>query len=253
MPALVTLAGVRRAASLALDLVLPARCLACGVEVDRQGRLCAVCWRGIRFLAPPCCECCGFPFAYDEGKGVLCGSCIARRPSYARARAVVAYDDASRGLVLAFKHGDRTHAAPAFAQWLGRAGAELLAEAELLAPVPLHRWRLLARRYNQAALLSAALARVYGLPHRADLMQRLRQTPSQGHLSRRERRLNVRGAFGVRPRHLQRVAGRRVLLIDDVLTTGATVDACARALLRAGASAVDVLTLARVVSALPGH
>ncbi|MBM3490550.1 MAG: ComF family protein [Alphaproteobacteria bacterium] len=247
------LAGLRRVGGLALDLVLPARCLACGGEVDRQGQLCAPCWRAIRFLAPPCCACCGFPFAYDEGGGARCAACLARPPSFARARAAFVYDDASRGLVLAFKHADRTHAAPAFAPWLARAGADLLAEAELLAPVPLHRWRLLARRYNQAALLSAALARLGGLPHRADLLQRRRWTPSQGRMSRTERRRNVAGAFRVRPRHCDMVAGRRVLLVDDVLTTGATVEACARALLRSGARAVDVLTLARVVRPMAGH
>jgi ComF family protein len=253
MSAPLVLAGLRRAAGLALDIVLPARCLACGVDVDRQGQLCAPCWRAIRFLAPPCCACCGFPFAHDEGSGALCAACLARPPSFARARAVFAYDDASRGLVLAFKHGDHTHAAPAFAQWLARAGADLLAEADLLAPVPLHRWRLLARRYNQAALLSAALAGLRGLPHRPDLLQRQRWTPSQGRMKRGERWRNVAGAFRVRPRHCAMVKGRRVLLVDDVLTTGATVEACARALLRTGANAVDVLTLARVVRPLAGH
>lgn len=198
---------------------------------------------------------CGFPFEHDGESGVegeraaLCGACARRQPAYDRARAVLVYDDASRHLVLAFKHGDRTDAARAFSAWMGRAGRELLADAELVAPVPLHRWRLLRRRFNQAALLGRRIAADAGLPFVADLLARRRNTPSQGRLSVSARRRNVSGAFAVRPARQAAVAGRRVLLVDDVLTTGATVEAAARALRRAGAAAVDVLTLCRVVRA----
>ena len=170
-------------------------------------------------------------------------------PAFDRARAVFRYDDASRGLVLGFKHADETHAAPAYGRWLARAGADLLTDADLVAPVPLHRWRLLYRRYNQAALLAHAVARQSGVRLAVDLLARRRHTPQQGRMSSLARRRNVRSAFAVRPQWRQAVEGKRVLLIDDVLTTGATVEECARVLLRHGASGVDVVTLARVVRA----
>jgi len=239
--------GVRRMGRVTLDALLPPQCLGCRAGVDAPGQLCATCWAGIGFIAAPFCACCGLPFDLDPGPGALCAACIAEPPDYDRARAVFRYDEASKGLVLRFKHGDRTDAAPAFARWLHRAAGELMDQADLVAPVPLHRWRLLKRRYNQAALLANELAALSGRPVVPDLLVRRRQTPSQGHLSRAERLKNVRGAFAVRPRHAAALAGKRVLLVDDVLTTGATVSAVARALRRAGAARVDVVTLARVV------
>lgn len=237
------------------DLILPPRCLACGELVERQGVLCAPCWAAITFVAEPLCRHCGLPFAFDAeggapdaaGEGHACGACLAEPPAFGRARAVMRYDDASRPLLLGFKHADRTEAAPPFAAWMARSGAALLAEAELVAPVPLHWRRLLARRYNQAALLARPLAEHAGVPAVPDLLLRRRATPSQGRLSRAERRRNVTGAFAVNPRRAEALQGRRLLLVDDVMTTGATVSACARAALRAGAAAVDVLVLARAV------
>ncbi len=157
------------------------------------------------------------------------------------------YDDASRGLVLSYKHADRTHATPAYGRWLARAGAELLAECDVIAPVPLHWTRLVWRRYNQAALLALAVAREAGRPAIPDLLLRVRRTVTQGDLGRSARRRNVQRAFRLTPHREQQVAGQRILLVDDVLTTGATVEECARVLLRAGAASVAVLTLARVV------
>lgn len=238
---------VVRFAAAALDLLLPPRCLACGAIVDAQGTLCAGCWRGITFIGPPMCACCGLPFEIAAGPGALCGACVASPPVWGRARAALVYDDGSRPLVLGFKHGDRTHAAIPFARWMALAGAELLAGADLLVPVPLHPWRLFRRRYNQSALLARAVADRSGVPLLVDAVVRRRRTPSQGGLNRRQRALNVRGAFRVRPAAADRIRGRRVVLVDDVLTTGATVTACARALLSAGAASVDVLALARVV------
>lgn len=180
---------------------------------------------------------------------MVCGACLAQPPVWSRARAACLYDEGSRALVLRFKHADRTEGAPAYARWMARAGADILAEADLLVPVPLHPWRLFLRRYNQAALLAHALGRECGLPVDACALKRLRRTASQGAFDhtgrgRAGRARNVRGAFSVAAP--ESVVGRRVVLIDDVLTTGATLGECARVLLAAEAQSVDVLTLARV-------
>ncbi len=176
-----------------------------------------------------------------------CAAPAAARRRYIRARAALTYDDASRRLIIAFKHGDETHAARPFGRWVAAAAGPLLRDADLVAPVPLHRRRLFRRRYNQAALLAQAVAEAGGVAAVLDLLVRRRPTPSQGGRSRAGRLANVRGAFAVAPRHARRLDGRRVLLVDDVMTTGATVSECARALRRAGSGAVDVATLARVV------
>ncbi len=246
--------AVRRSLSQALDLVLPPVCLGCRAAVDRQGDLCPACWREITFLTPPWCYCCGRPFDYDaagigQGEELACGDCARRRPIYDRARAAMIYDDASRDLILKFKHADRTEAAPALATWMNRVAEPLIEGADLVAAVPLHRWRLLRRRYNQAALLAARLCQTRSAIFAPDLLRRVKATPSQGGMDRAGRVRNVRGAFSIRDRYRARLAGARVLLVDDVMTTGATVEACARTLLRAGAGAVDVVTLARVVRA----
>ena len=239
--------AVRALPGIALNALLPPRCLVCGDGVARPGTLCGPCWGGLTFLAPPFCAACGFPFDYDLGPGVLCGACSREPPRYDRARAVLRYDEVSRGLLLGFKHGDRTEGAPAFGAWLARAGGELIADCDVIQPVPLHRWRLFARRYNQSALLAQALGRETRLAVLPDSLRRTRNTPSQGRLSPAARRRNVAGAFRTAPGPAERLGGRRVLLVDDVLTTGATVEACAQTLKRAGAAGVDVLTLARVV------
>ena len=231
-----------------LDLLLPPRCLGCGACVDDQGGLCAACWSGLAFLGPPQCRTCGYPLPHALPEAPLCGGCAAEPPPYDRARAALRYDEGSRRLILRFKHADRTDVAPAFGGWLARAGGELVEGADLIAPVPLHRWRLLRRGYNQAAMLARALAQETGRPLVPDLLQRVRATASQQGLSGRARQENITaGAFRVHPWHRRRPAGRRILLVDDVLTTGATVGACARVLRQAGAVEVDVLTLARVV------
>jgi ComF family protein len=237
-------ATLRRIGTACLDLLLPPRCLACGTTVGASGSLCAACWAAITFLGSPCCACCGLPFDFDAAD-VLCGACTRAHPPFDRARAVMRYDEASRKLVLAFKHGDRLHMAPAFGAWLKRAGSELLAEADLLIPVPLHWTRLFARRYNQAAVLAHALHAAGGPPVAPDWLSRRRRTASQGKRNAAARERNVRGAFVLKPG--REVRGKRVVLIDDVFTTGATVGECARVLRRAGALRIDVLTLARTV------
>jgi ComF family protein len=242
------LVGVRRAARLALDLVLPPLCLACRKPVGEPGALCPACWGAIKFIGPPLCDRCGLPFEHAQAVAV-CGACLAHPPAFGRARAVMRYDEASKPLILRFKNADRVHAAPALARWIARAGAEVLEAADLIVPVPLHWRRLFRRRYNQSALLARALARETGIAWSPDALARLKPTPSQGGLSARERRLNVRGAFKVPVRRRPLVYGKRVVLVDDVLTTGATLDSAARAVLRGGAAAVNALAIARVLKA----
>jgi ComF family protein len=237
-------ASLRRLVTGALDLLLPPRCLKCNSTVEAVGTLCAPCWRSITFLGSPCCACCGLPFDFAVGEAALCGQCTRAPPSYDRARAAMRYDPDSRRLVLALKHGDRLHLAPALGRWMRRAGAELLAEADALVPVPLHWTRLFARRYNQSAVLAQAIRADGGPPVAVDWLIRRRRTPSQGKRNWAARQRNVQGAFAVRR---DAVTGKRILIIDDVFTTGATVGECARVLRRAGAAQVDVLTLARTV------
>ena len=241
------LAALAGAGSAAFDTVLPPRCLACGAIVGRSSALCALCWPGLEMISTPYCACCGLPFAHDLGADVLCGGCLARRPRFERARAALRYNDLSARLVVGFKRADRTHLAPAFARWLQWAAGPLLEQADLVACVPLSRRRLLARRFNQSALLARALAGLEGRRATVDLLRRTRHTPSQAGLGGAQRRENVRNAIAVRPAARPLVEGRRVLVVDDVFTTGATVEDCARALVRAGAAAVDVVTVARVV------
>jgi ComF family protein len=230
-----------------IDAILPPRCQKCGALVTAPGSLCSACWSELHFLSAPCCACCGYPFEREVVPGALCASCMAAPPSYRRARAALAYDAGSRDMILAFKHADRAELAKLFVRWMAQAGDELLQEADLIVPVPLHWRRLLFRRYNQAALLALLLGRLSGKPVVPDLLLRRRATEKQGHLSRLGRARNVQGAFGLRPSDRRRLAGKRVLLIDDVITTGATVEGCCRTLLGAGAAGVDVLALAQVI------
>jgi len=230
-----------------LDLLLPPHCIACRGPADGPGRLCPACWAAVDFIAPPVCSGCGLPLDYDLGPDALCGNCAATPPAFDRARAVMRYGDVARRLVVGLKHADRTHLAPALGAWLARAGAELVETADVVAPVPLHRRRLIARRFNQSALIAQCLARQTGLAVATDALRRRRPTGSQAGLTRAQRRTNVTGAFEVPAPRRSLVEGRNILLVDDVLTTGATVDACAKTLRRAGAHHIGVLTLARVV------
>ena len=191
---------------------------------------------------------CGAPFEYDIGE--RCPACLASPRAFARARSAVIYDDASRDLILQFKHADRTDLAGLFAGWINRAADDLLAEADTVVPVPLHPSRLLSRRYNQAAEIARPLARRRGIAYLPGALVRRKASESQAGKSASGRRRNVVGAFAVPDRAKVRIEGRRIVLIDDVLTTGATAEACARALLKAGAAAVDLATVARVREAV---
>ncbi|MEH2564358.1 ComF family protein [Bradyrhizobium sp. AZCC 2289] len=231
---------------LALDIALPTLCVACREPVDGEG-VCAECWAKLSFIAPPFCPRLGIPFVYDPGPELLSMEAIANPPAYARARAAVRYDDVARTLVHALKYQDRTDLAPAMGRWMARAGQELLNQADILVPVPLHWRRGWSRRYNQSGALARIISRQSGVKLASEALRRVRATEQQIGLSRSQRASNVQGAFKVASDRSADIAGRRVILVDDVLTTGATVDACARALLRAKAAAVDVLVFARVV------
>jgi len=231
---------------LALDVALPTLCVSCREPVDGEG-VCAACWAKLSFIAPPFCPRLGIPFVYDPGPELLSMEAIASPPAYQRARAAVRYDDVARTLVHSLKYQDRTDLAPAMGRWMARAGQELLAEADVLVPVPLHWRRGWSRRYNQSGALARVISRQSGVKLASEALRRIRPTEQQIGLSRPQRAANVQGAFKVVPERSAEIAGRRVVLIDDVLTSGATTDACARALLRAKAAQVDVLVFARVV------
>lgn len=239
-------AFLRRLGESALNFLLPPSCIRCDQPVLRQGHLCATCFSAMTFIAAPQCPRCGLPFESTELDAGPCTACVDAPPVFRQARAPFLYDEGVRRLLLPFKHGDRSTLAQVLAPHMARAGAAMLADRPILVPVPLHRLRLLHRRHNQAALLARALATITGCPTGLDWLRRLRATPPLDDCSAAERRAILNGAFAVRTRCRSVVAGRGVVLIDDVLTSGATANACARALLDAGATSVDVLVVARV-------
>lgn len=238
----------RRAGRAAVDLVYPPTCIACGDATGEAHRLCARCWAQVEFIERPFCERLGTPFAVDLGVALLSPAAIADPPVFERARAVARYDEVARALVHRLKYGDRIELAKALGAMMARAGAELLADADVIVPVPLHPWRLWRRRFNQAMALSGVLSRGSGVPCDPFLLARVKRTRPQVGLSKAQRRDNLQGAFRVPGEARARLEGRRVLLVDDVLTTGATANAASRALLRGGARAVDVLAFARVTA-----
>ncbi len=239
---------LRRVAWRSVDALLPPQCPLCRALVDGPHRLCAACFGGLNFITAPFCPRCGLAFATlgEAGPQGQCLGCLHREPRFARARAALLYDEAAQPLILPFKHADRTELAPLLAAMMARAGRVLLAEADAILPVPLHRHRLITRRYNQAALLAACLARLSGRPWLPDALMRPRATTPLGELSAAARSQEVSGAFAVRPTRLSAIRGKRLLLIDDVMTSGATTSACAAVALQAGAATVDVLVAARV-------
>jgi ComF family protein len=232
-----------------LDFVYPPTCLACRAAIAEAGGLCSRCWGEMRFIERPFCERLGTPFEQDLGPGLISPQAIADPPVYGRARAAVRFEEGpARRLIHRLKYSDRIEIAKPIGRWMARAGADILAEADVLAPVPLHRLRLMARRFNQAAALAAVIGADVGKPCDLTLLVRVKATKAQVGLSRAQRADNVQGAFRTPAKAEPRVKGRRVVLIDDVLTSSATVNAAARALLRAGAANVDVLVFARVVT-----
>ena len=236
-----------RAGRAALDTLYPPICLACRAATSEAGALCSSCWRAMRFIERPFCDRLGTPFEHDLGEGLLSPQAVTDPPVFQRARAVARFEDGpARRLVHRLKYSDRGELAAPMGAWMARAGADVLAEADAITPVPLHARRLWTRRFNQAAALGREIARRAGKPFEPALLRRIKATRSQVGLSREQRVQNMQGAFRAAPAAL--VQGRRIALVDDVLTSGATANAAARALLRAGAAQVDLIVFARVVT-----
>lgn len=232
----------------ALRLVYPPRCLCCGGLVEREFGLCAECWRGTAFIGGLVCDLCGVPLPGEAPPGdvVHCDDCMRVARPWSQGRAALLYRESGRRLVLALKHGDRQDVAQPAADWMVRAAEQILTPDMLVAPVPLHWTRMLRRRYNQSALLSTAVAKRAGLAHCPDLLIRHRRTPVLHGAGRDARFVTLNGAIKVSPGRRHRLVARKVLIVDDVMTSGATLAACAEACLVAGASQVFVLILARV-------
>ena len=231
----------------AISAIYPAQCLTCSALVASDFGLCPDCWRDTPFITGLVCSKCGCPVAGETGEGeVVCEDCHRIARPWAAGRSAMLYRDNARRFILALKHGDRMDLARPAGQWLVRAAGPILEPGMVVVPIPLHWWRLFRRSYNQAALLSAAIARAAGLPHCPDALIRQRGTGSQEGRSRDDRFRNLAGAFSVPPRRRDRIAGRSVLLVDDVMTSGATFAAATDACLAAGAKQVSVLSLARV-------
>jgi ComF family protein len=233
----------------ALNTILPPRCIGTGEIVDQQGMIAPTLWQELDFIAPPYCATCGLPFDFEDSieDTTICGDCLSEPPRFDIARAALRYNDASRRLLLRFKYGDQQHAAVTFARWLHLSGLESLKTADFILPVPLHWRRLWQRRFNQSALLAKALALRSDIPYLANALTRRRFTGPQKGLNRRNRQKNVRMAFTVTPSVKARIKGKHLILIDDVMTSGATVNECAKLLKHAGAAKITVLTVARVL------
>ncbi|MEP3274758.1 MAG: ComF family protein [Stappiaceae bacterium] len=230
-----------------LDFILPWQCPGCRRVLKDGGGLCPHCWKELHFIERPYCERLGIPFAYDLGSQAECAQAIANPPAFDRARAAVAFGPVAQRMVHDLKYRDRLDLVSLMAGFMLRAGQDFVEKNPLLVPVPLHRSRLVKRRFNQSAILAEKLADKMGLTHCPQLLLRSRKTRQQVGLDITERQTNVRGAFNVPVQLRPKLSGRRIVLVDDVLTTGATVDACSKVLKRAGASGVDVLTFARVL------
>lgn len=236
-----------------VDMVVPSLCLVCGAGVGEPATLCLSCWACLQHLDEPVCDALGTPFAYDQGEGALSAAALSDPPPWDRARAAVIFDDTSARLVHALKYQDRQETGLLMARMMARAGRRLLAEADVILPVPLHRFRLWQRRFNQSAFLAQRISRLSGKPWRHDILVRVRRTRAQVGLDQAQRRRNVKGAFLLRPEGVVSVSGKTVLLVDDVRTTGATAEACALVLKQAGAARVSLLSFALVPAPARPH
>lgn len=222
--------------------------MVCSTSVGDAQTLCASCWGEAYLIDGVTCDACGAPMgiALPSGETIRCDDCLTTPVSWDRGRAATLYAGSARALVLALKHGDRPDIAKAMGRWMARAAADLIAESDVMVPIPLHWRRFLTRRYNQSAELSRVMARETGVPHAPDLLRRMRPTEMQRSRSACARAQNVKGVFAVPPYMRDSALGKRVLLIDDVMTTGATLSAATEALRNAGAAEVSVVVFARV-------
>lgn len=243
--------GLRACGRQAADMLIPAVCVSCGTPLASHDVLCSACWQDVDFIRPPLCDRLGIPLPFDTGGPAISAKALADPPPYERARAIARYSGVMRELIHGLKYGDQHHAIRLLARWLGMAGREILDDTDLLVPTPLSRLKLWRRRFNQSALITRALARQTGVTQNALVLERHRHTASQVGLTLDQRQRNVQGAFAVPPSHLALVRGRSITLVDDVITTGATVAAATRALKKAGARRVDVLALALVTGDTP--
>lgn len=239
-----------------LDLILPPRCPINGTIVERVGAISPSAWKELTFISDPKCDCCGIPFAIDSGisddktastSGFLCADCLINPRPYNKARSIFTYNAGSRSMILAFKHGDKTHIHTTLAPLLDNLSKEFLGSDTIFIPVPLHWLRLVKRRFNQSAILAAETAKLSGNLHWPDALIRTRHTPPQGHKNAKDRHKNVAHAFDINADYQEKIKGKNIILVDDVFTTGATLEECAKTLKSAGAETVNIITVARVV------
>lgn len=229
-----------------LNIIIPPRCLSCGSMTEESGMLCQNCWKNISFISKPFCECCGFPFEYDIGEA-LCAGCIKESKPFDNARSAFRYNEDSRKLITSYKYSDKTYGTESFARMMLRVAGDLVSEADIISSVPLHRLRLLSRKYNQSALLANKIAKISNRTAMHDILFRKKNSKPQASLPRNERMKNVKGVFAINDKYKEFIKGKKIMLVDDVMTTGATVNECARLLKKSGAEKVFVLTLARTV------
>jgi ComF family protein len=236
-----------------VSLILPPRCPINGSIVNSVGAISPEAWKNLTFISDPQCKCCGVPFAVDNNldsdflNDSLCGQCLATPRHFDKAKSVFVYDEGSRKMILAFKHGDALHLHTTLAPLLANLGKDFLNPDSILVPIPLHWLRLVKRRYNQSAILANSLSKILDQDCWADALIRIRHTPPQGHKSAKDRYQNVAGAFEINLNYMDKVKDKHIVLIDDVFTTGATLDECSKVLKSAGVSSVNVLTVARAI------
>ncbi len=230
-----------------LDIILPPKCISCGTFVDDANTICPSCWGDLNFISEPSCKICGYPFQFKAEGIELCAGCLNERPLFEKAKSVWVYDQHSKHMVTSFKYSDKTHTADIFGALMSNTGASFIESSDFVVPVPLHPLKLFQRRYNQAALLAQSIARKNNIPIIPDLLIRTKNSPPQASLNRKQRLENIKSAFDINPKFKAALKDKTITLVDDVMTTGATINECAKILLNGGAYAVYVITLARIV------